>query len=442
MATPKNLERRAEQLRPLAMPSNLESIAEFLHEEACCGSRSLWDSLKPEDLKTPSAQRTQFFARAHEGMWSAQDRFLRRLSNSGPEPMSRAEFALYRNAMDAIGWQLLQGQLCFARRLYRGHRQPNPSTSNLQSVVEVARQLKEAAPNSMVLISDLTKFVQIGDLLNMDPESGFSIIEVKEGKKNKDISEMAKFYQTSNCELFKHHISQSESIDTFKQFERVVRQMGRMKFATDILNKGVAVDPDTSLKIGIPEPIFPLEDWSVEFNSTCDRALDRGWAVDAIDETVLLGCYSDPKMMSASPYVFLSWIDQCVGREPPPTARLIDCVSYPLALPIFSLPTARERMMDLLFGRIHVCLGISLEGLVGQCGKHGIAARPPNKSERRAISNSKSPPVKFRGQPLVLQRGDRSMIVSDGLFERWMFHFQRPIAVLNAMFDSTSTTID
>jgi hypothetical protein len=438
----KEIERRVANLQPFALPTELVSVAGLLHEEACCGSRAHWGASILESLPTTPEGRSQFIASVHQGMWIAQERFLQRIADLGSHAMPKAELVLYRNAMDTIAWQMLQGQLCFVRQLYRGHRQPNLLASNLGSVIAVARQLRRDVPDSMPLIADLTQFVQIGDILMMDPSSGLSIIEVKEGKKNQDISELAGFYQSSKCEAFKSHVSQSVSEGTFKQFERMIRQIDRMDFATNLMGKGNAVDPDTSAKIEIPAPIFPVKDWVSELNATCDNAYEKGWAINVIDGTVFVGCYTGKETIHMSPYLFRVWLDQCVGTESPPIARMIDCVVNPVALPIFALPIAKERMMDILFGRLHICLGISIEGLVEECKKHGIIARAPNKKERRMISNGKSSTIKFRGQPLVLQRGDRSLVTSSGLFDRWMFHFQRPIALLNVMFDNVVTAAE
>lgn len=434
MAIHEELEKRARRLAPMAIKGCFEDEAKYLFEEVCCGSRSLWP-LDPGSLKTQDELRTKFYSLAHEGMWAAQERFLRRIGNHAT--LSPSEDALYRTAMDTIAWQMLGSQLCFARRLYREQRQPSLTDSNLQSVIKAARHYRERNPDSMPLISDLTTFVQIGDILAAAPYGGLSILEVKEGQKNHEILGLATFYRQSGCEHFKQFVSETETVQTVKQFERVLRQMDRMDFATTVISKGKGIDPDSNQEIDIPEPYFPMEDWDTELNKTLDGALDRGWALAVIDDCLFVGAYASEHMRAASPFVFLAWLDKFTGGESSPVVRLIDCVREPLALPIFAIPTSPERIMDVLFGRLHVCMGISIPCFVKACEKHGITVRAPkNKSERNTINSMRSEAIKHNGHPIVLERNGKVIIPASGIFVRSLFHYQRPMSFINTMFDN------
>lgn len=430
----KYFENRAKRLRPMALPASLEGDANSLFEEVNCGTRSIWPLLKHGSLKD-SDLREKFYRLAHNGMWAAQERFISRIGSS--TPMVPGEESLYRTAMDTIAWQMIEKQLCYARRLFREKRQPSLSNSNLASVVMAARHIRESKPNSMPLISDLTTFVQIGDLLTYDPNSGMSIGEVKEGDKNREIGRLASFYRHSECGKFKQIVSETESPKVYEQFERMLRQIDRMEFASNVLGKGSGRDPDSKQQVVIPEPYIPMQPWDDQLNSLFDKAREKRWAIDIVDECLFVGCYSDKQMMRASPVAFLPWLDEFSEGERCPAARLIDCVLDPLALPLFAIPTHPERMMDLLFGRLHVCMGISLPLLVEECRKQGIVTRPPNKQERRTIANSGAATIKYKGHPMVLEREDKRMILGDGVFLRSMFHFQRPLSVINALLDNS-----
>lgn len=257
------------------------------------------------------------------------------------------------------------------------------SNSNFESVIAAARHMRGQNPDSMPLISDLTTFVQIGDLFVADPKSGFSIVEVKEGKKNRDVFSLASFYKQSGCEHFKHIVSETETPHTVKQFERVLRQMDRMDFASKVIGEGRATDPDTRQEIYIPEPYIPMEDWDEELNKVIDDAAEKGWALDVIDRCLCVGAYTG-NMLVPSPVAFLTWLHKIADGEFIPAARLIDATYIPLALPIFAIPTTPERMLDLLFGRLHVCVGISIPGLVEACEMGGskYATQRTSMSER------------------------------------------------------------
>jgi len=288
----------------------------------------------------------------------------------------------------------------------------------------------------MPLIADLTTFLQIGDIFLADPYKGFSIVEVKEGHKNHEIGNLARFYRQSGCERFKQIVSQTESEHTVKQFERMLRQMDRMDFVSSILGKGTGQDPDSKQEIHIPEPYIPIEEWNVELNELLGEATEKGWAINVIDDCLFVGAYAK-HMLPASPFTFLVWLNEFSGGEFIPVARMIDSVSQPLALPIFSIPVPPERTMDLLFGRLNVCMGISIPGLVEACEKNGITVRPPkNKRERKWVHETRGEAIKYKGQAIVLERDGKSMIPAAGIFVRSLFHFQRPISFINAMFNN------
>lgn len=430
----KGLEKRIERLSPMKAPSHLEDEAKSLFEETCCGSRPLWP-LDEEALKGSEDLRHQFRRLVHEGMWAAQERFLHRIDRG--DSMSSGEEALYRTAMDSIAWQMIGGQLCYARRLYRDQRQPSLSNSNLESVIGAARYFRAENPDSMPLISDLTNFVQIGDLFAANPKTGISILEVKEGRKNHEIGQLAQFYRQSKCEHLKQLVAETESAQTFKQFQRIVRQMNRMDFASKVLGKGQARDPDSEEEIFIPEAALPIEQWDDRLNKLFDEACERGWAVDVIDDCLFVGAYSAEHMRRAGHIAFVQWLDQFAGDEFSPTARLIDSVTLPLALPIFAVPTTSERTMDVLFGRLHVCMGMSIPGLVEACEKSGYMVRPPKGKKERATTHPRGESITYKGEPLVLERSGKVMFPAKGIFMRSTFHFQRPMAVVNALFESS-----
>jgi hypothetical protein len=72
-----------------------------------------------------------------------------------------------------------------------------------------------------------------------------SIAEVKEGEKNHEIGKLATFYRQSGCEHFKQIVTETETAHTVKQFDRMLRLMDRMDFATNVLGKGHGRDPDS-----------------------------------------------------------------------------------------------------------------------------------------------------------------------------------------------------
>ena len=61
--------------------------------------------------------------------------------------------------------KLYDMQLCYARRFFKGYDQPNIGQCNFDSVVFAAESYMSENPGSMALITDLTSFVQVGDIV-------------------------------------------------------------------------------------------------------------------------------------------------------------------------------------------------------------------------------------------------------------------------------------
>lgn len=432
--------KRIRRLAPMAMPAHLEPIAEQLFDEVCCGSRSMWP-LDTKRFKEDEAYRGEFYRLAHQGWWNAQQRFLARLKSD--EPFLPGEEALYRMGMDTIAWTMLQKQLCYARRFYKEKRQPNLEHSNFDSVIGVANHVRGQSPHCMPLIADLTTFVQVGDLLIYDHTQGkMTIAEVKEGEKNQDLSRKVMLYKYSGCEQYKQFTLQDESDKTAKQFDRMARQMDRMQFVTEVLSDKRTRDPDTSKEVHIREPFVPIAEWDEEFNAVCDEAMEKGWAINMVDNCLFLGAYAK-QYFPMSSTMFWLWLREFSGGEQTPVARMIDSVVEPLALPLPCALMAPERIMDLLFGRLHVCMGISIPELVAECERDGITVRPPkNKQERKTTNSWGQDSIRYQGQPIVLERDGKVVFPAAGIFVRCLFHFQRPMAFINAMFEGRDLAED
>lgn len=425
--------KRIRRLGPMAMPAHLEPVAERLFEEACCGSRSMWP-LDTKRFEEDASYRAEFYRLVHQGWWNTQELFLARIK--GDEEFAPGEEALYRMAMDTIAWTMIQKQLCYARRVFTDKRQPDLRFSNLESVIQAANHAREQSPNCMPLISDLTTFVQVGDLLIYDPDAKrMTIAEVKEGDKNADLSRKVMFYKESGCERFKQFALQDESPKTAKQFERMARQMDRMQFVTEALSDKKTRDPDTAKDVYIKEAVIPVEEWDEEFNAVCDEAMEKGWAINMIDNCLFLGAYSK-RLLPVSSTMFWLWMKPFTDDEQTPVARMIDSVAEPLALPLPCMLMEPARIMDLLFGRLHVCMGISIPDLIEECAKQGITARSPkNKDERKTANSWGQSAIRYQGQPIVLEREGKVVVPATGIFVRCLFHFQRPIACINALFE-------
>ncbi|TNI73569.1 hypothetical protein CF109_10240 [Aeromonas veronii] len=343
---------------------------------------------------------------------------------------------IIRGIADAIAWQLLGNQLAYARRFFKAIPQPDLYNSNFKSVVFAAKESLKDKPNTVSLISDLTSFIQIGDLLECDPNKGLKIIEVKEGEMNAKIGDFMDFYMRSQCDQALHYFAQQEGEQAIKQLQRMSRQMNRMLYVTSVLSTGHGVDPDTNEQVKIPEPFFPMENWDDQLTHTLKKAHDKGWAIDVIDNCLFLGVYASEHMRIGGHIIFNHWFDNSGGTPECPRSRLIDCMSIPLALPIFSRDIPDDYKFDVLFGRKSVCIGVCVEALLEECKKAGYSVRFATNKEQGLLNTTGKRPYKHKGKSIFIGDGAKEIFLMDGIFLRIMFHGQKPMSVIKTMIEN------
>jgi len=421
-------------LAPIAFDSELETTARQLFELACCGSRELWHSMSPGVLLEDPSLREKFYELANAGMFEAQQIIIGKITSAEP-PSLHAE-VLYRAICDSIAWQFLGDQLCHARQLYKDHRQPTLAESNFPSVIRVVDELRNSSPNSMPLICDLTSFVQVGDIFLSDPGKAFNLIEVKEGRENRRIAQLVQFYKASECERFMQVLNDTEPKHVVKQFERNLRQMSRLDHFAAIMNKGDSVDPDTGNRHIIPEPFIEVATWHQQLNATIEKAKVKGWAIDTIDDCLFVGCYVEKHFLHGGHIIFNTWLDKYGGDQSSPRARLVDSMHIPLALPLFNRGLPPEAIFDLMFGRMHVCMGISIPKLIEQCTKDGISSRVATGKEQGKLLKRGGGQVRYQGKPVFVRLGEREIVLMEGLFMRALFHGQKPVSVIRSHLEN------
>jgi len=419
-------------LQFMSLLPELEEMARTLYELSCAGSKPLWSKMTgPEDISGNIEFRKEFPASSHAGMSKAQAIIVDHLRAG--QPMSDSHHVLFRSIADAIGWQLINMQLCYARRFYKGHDQPSIGQCNFDSAVFAAENHMKENPGSVALISDLTSFVQVGDLLTISNVGQQNIIEVKEGDKNKAISGALKFYSESGCDRFLQHFMQSEGPGVAKQMGRMARQIGRMAHVVETMTKGISEDPDEQITVNIPDAMVVIEEWQEDLQNTMLTSKEKGWAINVIDGAIFIGCYSEQKMRLAGHIVFNGWFDQCGGTSQSPRTTLLSSLNHPLALPIFNMQINNDLKFDSLFGRIHVCIGFSVDGFLSQCEKSGLKVRSATNKEAAKADQVGQRPYRHNGKAIFVGDGKNELMLMDGIFLRAMHHFQRPVHLIKAM---------
>lgn len=421
-------------LRPVHLSHNLESIARDLYNKACCGSRSVWDELFVDNKIVNNPETAKLFVSlANKGMRDAQNYIVDYIQKS--PNLTDSEECLFRSIADSIAWQFIENQICYARRLYLGQNPPNLKYSNFQSVVSAANNIINEYPESVALISDLTTFVQIGDIYALIPGQGRIIYEVKEGDENKRLADFMHsfFLNPREKDMFKFLENNSEK--SIKQFERMMRQASRMSHVSAVMADGSNTDPDTGKLVVIPDQPLIIDSWEEELCNLMDSPQGKGWGIHVVDECLFIGCYFD-NGLNGGHILFNNWFDSSGATKNSPRSTLFDSMHLPLALPLFNKPISEEKIFDLLFGRLHVCMGICVERLVIQCEKEGLKVRAGSNRETSQLEQQGNMPYKHNGKALFIGNGEKEFPISPGIFTRILFHGQKPISLIKAILNS------
>lgn len=417
-----------ESLKLTALAPDLEETARELYEKACCGSREQWESNSLSNLKESQTSRISFFESAHEGMYAAQEFIVEKVLSN--EKLTSSELILYRGISDSIAWQLIGNQLCYARRLYKGHKQPNLHECNFESAIRVATEIRKNTPGSMPLISDLTSFVQVGDILSMSAESKLNIMELKEGSVNQKITDFLHFYSDSKCDLALKLFVKNEKPNVVKQMNRVIRQVSRLEHVKEVMITGQGSDPDTGEKIFIPEEVIYGKTWDKELWELIESANSKGWALDVFDNCLYVACYREDKMRHGGHILFNSWFSLDENSPSDQRLRLFNSMQIPLAPPIFVRQLPYESMFDLLFGRLQICVGIKLIPFLAECKNAGLKVRIGSNKETTQLRQAGIHPILHDKKAIFIANQDNEIALMDGIFFRSLFDGQKPLSVM------------
>lgn len=420
-----------------AFPPDLEKETRELHELVLCGAEPLlrsWEN--PAEMMSPKASRRAFFCAAHQGFHKAQNHIIDAIFNDADNPLPDATIVMYRKIMDCVAWQMLEMQLYAARRLYQSQRPPSLRNSNFKSV-KAASDFETAEDYAkFALISDLTSFVQVGDLLIYDADKGLAVVEVKEGEKNKKLMEFARFISESKCERALHYFFKEEGDKAFEQLLRMLKQSVRMGHFVELLKTGRSRDPDIDLDVRVPNDPLPIKTYDDQLAGVIEESKDRGWAIAHVDDCLFIGAYRD-KMRVPGQEVFRLWFEGCGGKPGFPRDNLISCMQVPLALPVFCRAIPKEHMFDILFGRVVVHIAINMDAFITLCRTNGLEARWSTRKEAAKLHQQAKHkayhPWTWNNQALLVGANQSLGPISDGLFVRMIFHGTTPLSAVDLL---------
>lgn len=205
-----------------------------------------------------------------------------------------------RKSMDSIAWQLFGYDLTVMRRLYYGQELIDITDSNLDSELCYIDKFVEENPDGFVLISDLTSFIQVGDVVTFTPQKGIKIGELKEGKTNLEMFQLIDNAVKANCPRYLKSVLEQMDEKKKEQFHRDIKQIDRNVKTIQTINEGKGIDLLTGLPVTIDKDEIQLCTFEDTVNELLEKCSKKGYAITVIEECLLIGVYETDKFPSVA----------------------------------------------------------------------------------------------------------------------------------------------
>jgi len=320
----------------------------------------------------------------------------------------------FSHVADGIAWQMIGAQIHIARRI---HLQVDSSkfldSSNLSSAIEAAEKINEE-PSSFALLSDLTNYIQIGDLL-VRKEARLSVVELKEGVVNDTLQNFFDSTEKPIHEITDEELKEKFDEKTVGQAKRMLRQKIRMGQAEEVINTDKGTDPATGSKIKVRTPEIPTAYYHAEFDKLYNVLLKKTWAYNVIEDCIHIGMYRDEGILmagalkeilkhQATNFIVIDWLS----------------ITESVAAPLFAKPLPPELMIDILTGKVKVILGLDLDKLIAvfnAAGLHTHWATAKETAKAKQIKNAYSI-VEINKRGIIFNIDGHDVYMSGGILSK------------------------
>lgn len=320
---------------------------------------------------------------------------------------------IVRHLADTIVYQLLQGRIHVMRRLYL-EVEGNIAlrNSNLQSVIKVADEIN-TNPANMVVLSDLTGYVQSGDLIGL-VDGKLMIGEVKEGEKNINILKIIEEAEAEGATPDETREKHQLDDHSFKQLKRNIRQQQVMKMISEIVNTDKGIDPLTNQPFKFLTPSEEAPRYYPELQEL-KKHLDKNNLLSymKIDDCLHVGMFKGPFRFLGGK-ILNTMYGKAEGKFiAMDMARIVDSINTP----IFFLPFEKEFIFDILFGRIKLLFILDLDDYIKVFELHGYKAEWATRKETTRAAETINKIMKG----LIVRNNQGIKIKVDDSSDIWLF---------------------
>jgi hypothetical protein len=342
---------------------------------------------------------------------------------------SKIEFdiQILRHFADFIAWQVVGGHHFKARVLYSGNKsRPDLLNTNLESVLLSVEQFHFINPVSFALITDLTTFIDVGDILWISDDS-IKIVEVKSGSKQERVTQLVK-----KIVDLKYHIRKEDlegiTPSMMDQAERTIEQLRKGSAATSFINTEKGEDPFTGDQRQVFETSVKQDRYFQTLVQMMDTAMQDGEAFGSVEGIIKIGVFQPHRVPLGLDFSDSSYI--AIGKTI--VTNYITQIFTPIREPLFFKPLGKEHFFNLLFGKLKVVLTIDLDNLIDFFNQGGLKAAWLSRKESfkyKEKKKNKHRPFFFNEQVIEIKSGDFNLVLGDQFLVRLAYDNLTPSAL-------------
>ncbi len=263
-----------------------------------------------------------------------------------------------KHLADTIFWQLIEGKLYIARRFHKfvpGNK--TLEETNYKSVLLVADEIN-SNPDNFVLLTDITNYIQIGDLIGV-VDGKRRIIEVKDGEKNNEIVDDLDDVYNSKLSVYDFFEKYGERPKDIEQIRRILKQEEAVEDEINIIRTDMGHDPVTDRNIKI---LTPKEDTPYFYEELRDLEKQlsqrKFWAYTVIEGCLHIGLYKNKWKIFGKLLLENIAKDQHIEHKVIVDARssmkTMDC-------PLLFMPFSKQLIIDILLGKVLMYLMLDID---------------------------------------------------------------------------------
>lgn len=271
------------------------------------------------------------------------------------QELSNREY-IFRKLVDTIAWGYIFRHHYIARRLYIGRNIDSIQNSDIETYLEIARTFTEKNKLSFSLLTDITSFIQLGDVIYLEANianhtTNWKLLEIKSGEKNHKILNI----------LYNKETISEETISTLTKAEigqglRIVEQFKKMHRAISVIKdeKGLDARGDNINVIDAEHvEIAYYDDIVQNMFKSCGK---KGWSTKVIDDCLYVGVYDVNIPIKMAYYAFHTWMNEIDIKYP--ITNFQSTFKYPLFKPPFLTQVGKINLIDVALGKkiILACL--------------------------------------------------------------------------------------